>query len=120
VTSAHEHGMPIPCPEETDGMPHAGIARMALEILYNELSRRIPGTLEPEEQAVKDSLTSMHRMLWDNEMKAVAETGITVHYLIIRPLNPINLPQPAQVAEIRDAIATLTRHGLIARGWGDG
>jgi hypothetical protein len=35
----------------------------------------------------------------------------------VRPtlLNPLDMPGPEQAAEIRDALATLIRHGMIAR-----
>jgi hypothetical protein len=93
---------------------------MALEILWYELLNRVPATLGPREKAVKDALSAMHQLLRDKEMQAVAETGITPHYLVIRPLNPLNLPDPGQVTEIRDARAVLVRHDMIACGWGDG
>jgi hypothetical protein len=120
MTAPDGHGLPIPCPEEIALIPRAGVARMALEILWDELLNRVPGTLDPREQAVRSALNAMHEMLWEREMQAVAESGITVHYLVIRPLNPLNLPDPGQVAEIRDAMAVLVRHDMIARGWGDG
>jgi hypothetical protein len=120
MTAPDGHGQPIPCPEEIALIPHAGAARMALEILWGELLNRVPSGLDPREKAVKDALSAMHQMLWDKEMQAVAETGITPHYLVIRPLNPLNLPGPGQVAEIRDAMAVLVRHDMIARGSGDG
>jgi hypothetical protein len=99
--------------------PHPALTRLAVEVLYMEFLSRVPGTMTPQEQAVDTALGAMHEMLWAKEMQAVADTGITSHYLVIRPLNLLCLPEPAQVAEIRDALATLVRYGLIAQpdGW---
>jgi hypothetical protein len=121
ATGARGHGMLIPAPDATQEMPHACLARMALEVLWTELFYRADlAALGPEEQAVSAALHDLHALLWEREMQAVAATGLTAHYLIIRPLSPLSLPAPGHVAEIRDAIATLIRHDLIARGWSDG
>ena len=102
-------------------MPHPIVARMALEILWREFEfTRDPRTpLEPEEEAVAGALDAMHAMLWRNEMEAVADTALIAHYLIIRPINPLNMPGPEETAEIAAAIATLDRNDLIARSWTD-
>jgi hypothetical protein len=115
-------GVRIPAPVTADDeMPHPIVARMALEILWRELEfTRVPGTpLAPEEEAVGKALDAMHAMLWRKEMQAVADTALIAHYLIIRPINPLNMPGPEEAAEIAAAIATLDRHDLIARGWTD-
>ena len=52
-------------------------------------------------------------------MKAVAATNLTANYLVIRPVNPLHMPAPEEADEIGAAIATLTRHGMIARNWED-
>lgn len=116
-----ELGLRLPHPETMEWeMPHPVVARMALEVLWRELFyTRIPGDLEPEEEAVEKVLEVMHEMLWRKEMKAVADTALTAHYLIIRPINPLHMPGPEETAEIAGAIATLERHGLIARNWTD-
>jgi hypothetical protein len=100
-----------------DEMPHPIVARMALEVLWREFTARVPGTLEPEEEAVDKALEAMHAMLWRKEMEAVASTALIAHYLVIRPINPLNIPGPEETAEIAAAIATLHRHDLIARAW---
>jgi hypothetical protein len=100
-----------------DEIPHPIVARMALEVLWREFTTRVPGTLEPEEEAVVEALEPMHAMLWRKEMEAVAGTALIAHYLVIRPVNPLNMPGPEETAEIAAAIATLHRHDLIARAW---
>jgi hypothetical protein len=100
-------------------MPHPIVARMALEFLWREFNSSVPGTLEPEEEAVNKALEAMHAMLWRKEMQAVADTALIAHYLIIRPINPLNMPGPEETEEIKAAIATLDRNDLIARGWTD-
>ena len=113
-------GVRVPFPEYTeDEIPHPIVARMALEVLWQELMHRVPCTLEPEEEAVNAALEAMHAMLWRREMQAVADTALTAHYLIIRPINPLNMPGPEERAEIAAAIATLDRNDLIARSWTD-
>jgi hypothetical protein len=115
-----KRGVRVPLPEHADEeMPHPYVARMALEILWRELTNRVPGTLEPEEKAVDKALEGMHAMLWRKEMEAVADTALIAHYLIIRPINPLNMPGPEEAAEIAAAIATLDRNDLIARSWTD-
>jgi hypothetical protein len=112
--------MRIPPPElAEDEMPHPIVARMALEVLWREFTSRVPGTLEPEEEAVDRALEAMHAMLWRREMRAVADTALIAHYLIIRPINPLNMPSPKVAAEIAAAIATLDRNDLVARSWTD-
>jgi hypothetical protein len=120
-TGSRGCGMRLPAPETAEWeMPHPIVARMALEVLWRELFlTRTPGTLEPEEDAVEKALDAMHAMLWRKEMQAVADTALTAHYLVIRPINPLNMPGPEQAAEIAAAIATLERHDLVARGWSD-
>jgi hypothetical protein len=100
-----------------DEISHPIVARMALEVLWREFTTRVPGTLEPEEEAVVEALEPMHAMLWRKEMEAVAGTALIAHYLVIRPVNPLNMPGPEETAEIAAAIATLHRHDLIARAW---
>jgi hypothetical protein len=100
-------------------MPHPIVARLALEVLWQQLFNAIPGRLAPEEERVESALLAMHAMLWERERAAAAETGQYAHYIILRPLNPLNMPSPEEVAAIRDAIATLDRHDLIARPWAD-
>jgi hypothetical protein len=115
-------GVRIPQPDVGEyEMPHPIVARMALEILLRELaSERNPGIpLEPEEEAVCMALDAMHDMLWRREMDSVADTALSAHYLIIRPVNPLNMPGPEEASEIAAAIATLDRHDLIARSWTD-
>jgi hypothetical protein len=116
-----ERGLRLAQPETVEWeIPHPVVARLALEVLWQELFyTRVPGTLEPEEKAVEKSLDTMHAMLWRKEMQAVADTALTAHYLIIRPINPLHMPGPEETAEIAGAIATLERHGLIARTWTD-
>lgn len=115
-----QRGVRIPPPEmPEDDMPHPIVARMALEMLWHEFTNRVPGTLEPEEEAVNRALGAMHAMLWRREMQAVAETSLIAHYLIVRPINPLNMPGPEEAAEIAAAIATLDRHDMIARPWTD-
>jgi hypothetical protein len=112
--------LPLPASAEYE-LPHPIVARMALEVLWRELFyTSVPGSLEPEEKAVEQALGAMHAMLWRKEMEAVADTALTAHFLIIRPVNPLHMPGPGETAEIAGAIATLERHGLIARGWSDG
>jgi hypothetical protein len=100
-------------------IPHPIVARLALEILWNQFVTTVPGELEPEEQAVNKALHDMHEMLWRREMEAVNHTALTAHYLIIRPVNPMNMPGPDETAAIAAAIATLDSHSLIARPWAD-
>jgi hypothetical protein len=122
MTEARAHGTPIPHQEDLQGLPHVNVTRLALEVLWNELFYRRSGKLEPEEEAVGKALDDLHEMLWDEEMQAVAETGLTSHYLVIRPIDPLNIPGPEATSEIGHAIGTLLRHGMIARdtedGWG--
>jgi hypothetical protein len=113
-------GVRVPLPEYADEeIPHPSVARMALEVLWREFTNRVPGTLEPEEEAVNKALEAMHSMLWRKEMQAVAGTALIAHYLIIRPVNPLNMPGPEETEEIKAAIAALDRNDLIARGWTD-
>jgi hypothetical protein len=56
----------------------------------------VAGTLEPEEGAVNHAIQAMHAMLWRKEREAAAETGQYCHYLIVRPVNPLNMPAPAR------------------------
>jgi hypothetical protein len=121
-TGSQKRGVRLPVPASTEyELPHPIVARMALEVLWRELFyTSVPGRLEPEEEAVEKALSAMHRMLWRKEMEAVADTALTAHFLIIRPVNPMHMPGPDETAEIAGAIATLERHGLIARGWSDG
>jgi hypothetical protein len=115
-------GVRIPMPSGAEyELPHPIVARMALEVLWKELfANCVPGSLEPEEAAVEQNLYTLHEMLWRSEMEAVASTALTAHFLIIRPVNPLNMPAPEEAADIAAAIATLERHDLIARGWSDG
>jgi hypothetical protein len=113
-------GVRVPVPDSDEfEMPHPVVARMALEVLWNQFAATVPGDLGPEEQAVNDAICSMHEMLWRREMEAVASTALTAHFLIIRPVNPMNMPGPEETAAIAAAIATLDSHGLISRPWSD-
>jgi hypothetical protein len=100
-------------------MPHPIVARLAIEVLWQQLINTIPGQLTPEEERVDSALRAMHEMLWERERAAAAETGEYAHYIILRPLNPLNMPSPEEAAAIRDAIATFDRHDLLARPWAD-
>jgi hypothetical protein len=115
-------GVRIPLPSSLEyELPHPIAARMALEVLWHELFYdRVPGKLEPEEEEVEKRLYAMHEMLWRKEMQAVLDTALTAHFLIIRPINPLNMPGPEETVDIAAAIATLDRYDLIARGWSDG
>ena len=75
-----------------------------------------PATWKPEEEDIQQKLHAMHAMLWDKEMNAVAHSGLSAHYLIIRPINPLNMPSTQVAAETSTAFATLHRHGAIAAG----
>jgi hypothetical protein len=100
-TSAHRYGARIPL-EEIESKPHPIVARMALELLWNELSAtRMPSSLEPEEQAVNQALFAMHKMLWDKELDAIAETGLIYDYLVIRPGAPRGALQYRSYSEQR-------------------
>jgi hypothetical protein len=100
-------------------MPHPIVARLALEVLWQQFTNTVPGSLEPEEEAVNDAMRAMHAMLWHREREAAAATGEYAHYLIVRPVNPLNMPTPDEAAEIAAALATLDRHDLLARPWTD-
>jgi hypothetical protein len=114
------HGMPVrQCDGCTAYLPHASVARMALEVLFDVLAG---GEDEPPQEAKEGLYKAMwdyHDLLWRKKMQEVADSGLTPHYLIIRPVNPLNMPPAQAAAEIRDAVAALVRHGMIAGRGGD-
>jgi hypothetical protein len=117
---APQRGVRIPAPALTEqDMPHPIVARLALEVLWRQFFTTVPGHLEPEEEQVNSAMQAMHEMLWRKERQTAAETGQYCHHLIVRPVNPLNMPAPGELAEIADALATLDRHDLLARPWAD-
>ena len=94
MTATHDHGHHLPIPDSYSELPHPYIARLALEVLSYQFNRTTPDKLEPEEEDIQQKLHAMHAMLWDKEMNAVADSGLSAHHLIIRPINPLNMPSP--------------------------
>lgn len=117
---AHGHGLPVMrCEGCTDYLPRASVARMALEVLFDLVGDDEETAAQGTRPGLFEALWAYHDMLWHKELQEVADSGLTPHFFIIRPVNPLNMPPAEALAEIRDAIATRVRHGMIAGRGGD-
>ena len=56
----------------------------------------------------------IHEQLCERELAGLRLWGISRQYLIIRPVNPANLPTAEDMDKISAAIRTLASLGLIA------
>jgi hypothetical protein len=82
--------------------------RLALEVLLDSLS---PDLATP---AIDSALWELRERLVDAELAALRTFGISHRYLIIRPINPGNLPGHEDLDKIAVAIRTLADMGLVA------
>jgi hypothetical protein len=64
--------------------------------------------------ATENALWDVHDQLCEKELAGLSLWGISRQYLIIRPINPANLPSAANMGKITAAIRTLANLGLIA------
>ena len=97
---------------ELDGISGAleptGTLRLALDVLRANL---LPEMVTP---TIEDALWDIHERLCAAELAALRTYGISQQYLIIRPINPANLPGCEDRDQITTAIRTLSGLGLIA------
>jgi hypothetical protein len=114
MTGPRACGTAIPRDGSVNDLPLPDHLRLAVEVFANDLDI----DASPQHMALFMVLRDLHDHLWDRETDRVARTGLSSHYLIIRPVNPLRLPGPEVMAEIRDAIAALSRHGMLF-GTGD-
>jgi hypothetical protein len=84
------------------------VTRLALDALLGSLPDDM---LTP---ATENTLWDIHDQLCKKELAALSLWGIPRQYLIIRPINPANLPAPEDMERIIAAIRTLSSLGLLA------
>ena len=84
------------------------VARLALDALLGSLPNDL---LTP---ATENALWDIHDQLCTKELADLRQWGINRQYLIIKPINPANLPTPKDMDKISTAIRTLASLGLIA------
>jgi hypothetical protein len=84
------------------------VARLALDAL--------PGSLPADmlTPATENTLWDIHDQLCEKELAGLRLWGISRQYLIIKPINPANLPSAEDMGKITAAIRTLASLGLIA------
>jgi hypothetical protein len=87
------------------------LQRLAVEVLLDSLT---PDMATP---AIDSALWELRERLADAELAALRTFGISHRYLVVRPINPGNLPGREDLEKMTAAIRTLASMGLIT---GDG
>lgn len=103
------HGLPVDLDEVSRALNETRILRLALNVLYDNLSSDIV------DGPVEDIFCKIHDHLSEAETSALVRFGLAEHYVIIRPISPARPPEPAAMKEIAAAINTLEEHDMLVQ-----
>jgi hypothetical protein len=104
------YGVPVDIEAVSSSLDYTRLMRLALNVLWNGLDE-FPGDKTTE--SVADALASVHDLINDAESANLRIFGQAEHYLIIRPISPVNPPPPEIMAKITAAVSTLAELGML-------
>lgn len=109
MSTERRYGAPVDTEETSAALESTRRLRLALNVLWDQLPNDM--TTGP----VHDALATIHDRINDTESAELRRRGLAEHYLIIRPVSPLNSPPPRAMEKITAAVRTLAELGMIAR-----
>ena len=104
------YGVPVDIEAVSSSLDSTRLMRLALNVLWDGLDE-LPG--ETATESVADALASVHDLINEAESADLRIFGEAEHYLIIRPISPVNPPPPEIMAKITAAVSVLAELGML-------
>jgi hypothetical protein len=104
------YGVPVETEAVNSSLDSTRLMRLALNVLWNGLDE-LPGGETAE--SVADALASIHDRINKAESTGLRTFGRAEHYLIIRPISPVNPPPPEIMEKITAAVRTFAELGML-------
>jgi hypothetical protein len=101
-----DHGVGIGLDDIRSALAGTRMLRLATEVLGD-----LPPDIETAE--VRAALWQVHEALCKQDLVNLRTYGLSMDFLIIRPINPMNPPEPEVMKQITAAIRTLSELELI-------
>jgi hypothetical protein len=112
MNSKPGYGVPVDLEEISAALNRTRCLRLAVNVLADGFDE-IPLN-EHGEVPVNDMLRKIHDRINKLESDAIRDSGQAEHYLIIKPISPVNPPPPEAMEKIANAVRTLQRLGMLA------
>jgi hypothetical protein len=109
MSDEREYGVPVDTDDVSSALESTRLLRLVLNVLWDELPNDM-STAGP----VRDALESILSRINQVEAAGLRTWGLAEHYLIIRPVSPINPPPPETLENITAAVRTLAGLGMLA------
>jgi hypothetical protein len=101
-----DHGVGIGLDDIRSALAGTRMLRLATDALGD-----LPPNVETPD--VRAALGAIHEALSQKDLANLRAYGLSMDYLIIRPINPMNPPEPEVMQQITAAIRTLSELDLI-------
>jgi len=101
-----DHGVGIGLDDIRSALVGTRMLRLATDAMAD-----LPPDIETA--AVRAALWEIYEALGKKDLANLRAYGLSMDYLIIRPINPMNPPEPAVMKQITAAIRTLSELELI-------
>jgi hypothetical protein len=109
MSSEGGYGVPVDTDDVSSALESTRLLRLALNVLWDGLPSDMSMT-----GPVRDALESIHDRLNQVEAGGLRRYGLAEHYLIIRPISPVNPPPTEIMEKITAAVRTLAELGMLA------
>lgn len=110
MSSKGGYGVPVDIEAVSSSLDSTRLMRLALNVLWNGLDEFSDGETT---ESVADALASIHDRINRTESAGLRTFGQAEHYLIIRPISPVNPPAPETMEKITAAVRTLAELGML-------
>jgi hypothetical protein len=108
MSNHQRYGAPVNTDNVSSALETTRRLRLALNVLWDDLPDDMNDT------PVREALQTIHDRITQAENASLRVNGLAEHYLIIRPLSPLNPPPPQANKQITAAVRTLAEHGMLA------